>query len=174
MVCRDSRPCLRVRRVRQGLPGRTTLGSHSAASMKKKPNEAPRCWELPRAGRTDFSNAKPHENARLCPSSPRGSPLTLGKRHAMPSMPEALSRSLSRLRIFVSFFLVAAAQFLSPAAAADPASKIDPPAWSHRHSKEELQAYGARAPAQQPEKRRSAVIREARLRRILRQRRSGK
>ena len=64
--------------------------------------------------------------------------------------------------------LVSVAQFLSPAAAADPASKIDPPAWSHRHSKEEIQAYGARASAQEPEKKTSPVIREARLRRLLR------
>jgi hypothetical protein len=89
-------------------------------------------------------------------------------------MPDALTRRLSRFRAFVSFFLVAAAQFLSPAAAADPASKIDPPAWSHRHSQGELQAYGARATAQEPEKKRIPVIREARLRRILRQQQSEK
>jgi hypothetical protein len=82
-------------------------------------------------------------------------------------VPEALNRSLSRVRGFVSFFLVAAAQFLSPAAAADPASKIDPPAWSHRHSRQEVQAYGARAIAQESEKKRNPVMSEARLRRIL-------
>jgi hypothetical protein len=80
---------------------------------------------------------------------------------------EGLKSKVVRLRAVVSFFLVAAAQFLSPAAAADPASKIDPPAWSHRHSREEVQAYGARAAAQEPEKKKHQVIREARLRRIL-------
>jgi hypothetical protein len=85
-------------------------------------------------------------------------------------MPEAVNRPLSRMRAFVSFFLVAAAQFLSPSAAADPASKIDPPAWSHRHSREEVQAYGARAAAQEPEKKPNPVISEARLRRILKSR----
>lgn len=82
---------------------------------------------------------------------------------------QALTRRLARYRAAVSFFLVAAAQFLSPAAAADPASKINPPAWSHRHSKEELQAYGARATAQEPEKKGNPVMREVRIRRNLRQ-----
>jgi hypothetical protein len=85
-----------------------------------------------------------------------------------------LKKRLLRLRAFVSFFLVAAAQFMSPAAAADPASKIDPPAWSHRHSKEELQAYGARATAQEPEKKPNLAIRDARVRRLLRQQFPGK
>jgi hypothetical protein len=79
-----------------------------------------------------------------------------------------IKRRLTRFRAFVPFLLVATAQFLSPAAAADPASKIDPPAWSHRHSKAELQAYGARATAQEPEKKNMRTIREAKLRRILR------
>ena len=79
----------------------------------------------------------------------------------------ALKRRIARFRAFVSFFFVAGAQFLSPTAAADPASKIDPPAWSHRHTREEIQAYGARAAAQEPEKNSNPVIREARLRRIL-------
>lgn len=82
-----------------------------------------------------------------------------------------MKRRLARSRAFVSFLLVATAQFLSPAAAADPASKIDPPAWSHRHSKEELQAYGARATAQEPEKKNARVIRETKLRRFLRDQR---
>src|SRR6478735_12177220 len=80
---------------------------------------------------------------------------------------DAVRRRLARFRAFVSFFLVATAQLLSPAAAADPASKIDPPAWSRQHSKEDMQAYGARASAQEPEKRVNPVFREARLRRIL-------
>lgn len=82
--------------------------------------------------------------------------------------PKALRKQLSRIRALVSFLLVAVAQLLSPAAAADPASKIDPPTWSHRHSKEEIQAYGARAAAQEPEKKSRSEIREAKLRRILR------
>ena len=87
---------------------------------------------------------------------------------------KALSRRLARLRSVMSFLLVAAAQFLSPAAVADPASKIDPPAWSHHHSKEKIQAYGARASAQEPDKKLSPVIRAAKLRRILRQPQSAK
>jgi hypothetical protein len=85
----------------------------------------------------------------------------------MPFEIHALRRRLARFRAFVSFFLVAAAQFLSPAAAADPASKIDPPTWSRQHSKEEMEAYGARASAQEPEKKINPTFREARLRRIL-------
>lgn len=80
----------------------------------------------------------------------------------------ALQRRLARYRAALSFLIVAAAQFLSPAAAADPASKIDPPAWSHRHSPAEIQAYKARA-AQEPDKKANPVIRESRLRRILEQ-----
>ena len=79
---------------------------------------------------------------------------------------QPLARRLSRLRTYGSFLLVAGAQFLSPAAAADPASKIDPPAWSHHDSKEELQAYGARATAQEPEKTSHQMVRDVRLRRL--------
>jgi hypothetical protein len=94
--------------------------------------------------------------------------MTFGKAMtAIRSMLAGLKRRVIRLRAISSFFLVAGAQFLSPAAAADPSSKIDPPAWSHRHTQEEIQAYGARAAAQEPEKRNHSVIREARLRRIL-------
>jgi hypothetical protein len=85
----------------------------------------------------------------------------------------SVKRRLARLRASVSFVIVAMAQFVSPAAAADPASKIDPPSWSHRHSKEELQAYGARAAAQEPEKKNTSSIRETQLRRFLRQQQSG-
>ena len=108
-------------------------------------------------------------------TDPRGSRLCFDVRqrlsHTRSFMADAMFRQLSRFRAFVSFFLVAAAQFLSPAAAADPASKIDPPAWSHRHSKQEVQAYGARATAWEAEKKRVPVIRETRLRRILREQR---
>jgi len=86
--------------------------------------------------------------------------------------PKPLRKRLNRIRALVSFLVVAVAQLLSPAAAADPASKIDPPAWSHRHSKEELQAYGARAAAQEPEKKNQQEIREAKLREILRRQQS--
>jgi hypothetical protein len=80
-----------------------------------------------------------------------------------------LKKRQARIRAYLSFFCVAAAQFISPAAAADPASKIDPPVWSYRHSKEEIQAYGARATAQEPQKQGAPVIRAETLRRILRQ-----
>lgn len=86
----------------------------------------------------------------------------------LPSL-QILRRRLARFRAFVSFFLVATAQFLSPAAAADPAWKIDPPAWSHRHSQADVLAYGARATAQERDKKSTPAIREARLRRVLRQ-----
>lgn len=83
------------------------------------------------------------------------------------TQPVEIRRRLARLRGFVSFLLVAFAQCLCPAAAADPASKIDPPAWSHRHSREEIHAYATRAVAQEADKKIAPVIREARLRRIL-------
>lgn len=83
-----------------------------------------------------------------------------------------LKKRLNHIRALVSFVLVAVAQLLSPAAAADPASKIEPPAWSHRHSKEELQAYGARAAAQEPEKKNHQELRVAELRRLLRRQQS--
>ena len=74
---------------------------------------------------------------------------------------------VARLRAFMTYSLVAMAQFLSPAAAADPASKIDPPAWSYKHSQEELQAYGKRAQAQEADQKMSRSISQARLRRIM-------
>ncbi len=63
--------------------------------------------------------------------------------------------------------LVAMAQFLSPSAAADPASKIDPPAWSYRHTQQEIQAFGARARDLEPKT--DQKISQARFRRLLRQ-----
>lgn len=80
---------------------------------------------------------------------------------------KTLKRRLARFRTLVSFFLVGAAQQLSPAAAADPASRIDPPAWSQQHTRDELQAYGARIPAQEPAKKQKVVLKETRLRRFL-------
>lgn len=58
---------------------------------------------------------------------------------------------LAHYGALIGVHLVAMAQFWSPAAAADPASRIDPPAWSHTHSRSELQAYGQRAQAEEPE-----------------------
>jgi hypothetical protein len=78
----------------------------------------------------------------------------------------AVFKRLRHLRAYVSYFLIAAAQFLSPAAAADPASKIDPPAWSCRHTREQIQAFGGRVLAQEPDRKRTERLREARLRRI--------
>jgi hypothetical protein len=78
---------------------------------------------------------------------------------------EKLKWRLARYRALIGFYLVALAQFLSPAAAADPASKINPPAWSHHHSPQEIQAYGLRARSQEPEKRKP--ISRVRLRQIL-------
>lgn len=87
---------------------------------------------------------------------------------------EIAKRRWARFRACVSFFLVAAAQFLSPAAAADPASKIIPPAWSHRHSHADLKAYGRKVAIHEPEKKSVGVIREAKLRRILKDQQAGK
>ena len=87
---------------------------------------------------------------------------------------ETLQRQWTHFRAGLSYFLIAAAQFLSPAAAADPASKIDPPAWSYQHSQEEIQAYGARITAQEPDEKLSQRLRESRLRRILAQQPIGK
>ncbi len=75
----------------------------------------------------------------------------------------------ARFRACVSLFLVAAAQFLSPAAAADPASKINPPEWSHRHSEKEIKAYGKTVAPRGTPTRSTAVLRESRLRRILKE-----
>lgn len=78
-----------------------------------------------------------------------------------------LKKRWTRFRALVSFHLVATAQFLCPAAAADPASKIDPPAWSYRHSQEELQAYGISAKTEEPNEVEQQKMRQTRLRRAL-------
>lgn len=72
-------------------------------------------------------------------------------------------------RAILSYYIVAMAQFLSPAAAADPASKINPPEWSYRHTQEEMQSYATSAIAQEPEKNNVQLTCEARLRRMIRQ-----
>jgi len=88
----------------------------------------------------------------------------------MPFEIKAMKRRMTYFRAFVSFYLVAVAQLLSPAAAADPASKIDPPTWSHRHSQEEVRAYQGRVNVQEPEKRNtSQSVMQARQRRMLMQ-----
>ena len=86
----------------------------------------------------------------------------------MPIRTSAVRIRISCYRAILSYYIVAMAQFLSPAAAADPASKIDPPEWSYRHTQEEIQSYGARVAAQEPEKKSDQSIREANLRQILR------
>jgi hypothetical protein len=78
-----------------------------------------------------------------------------------------MKRRVDRFRTFLSFSLAAIAQFLSPTAAADPASKIDPPAWAYNHSRQEIQAYGVRANAQDSDKKNTQATRQARLRRRL-------
>jgi hypothetical protein len=88
----------------------------------------------------------------------------------MPFEIKAVKRRFTYLRAFVSFNLVAAVQLMNPAAAADPASKIDPPHWSHTHSQEEVQAYRTHAHIQEPEKKTSQSVVQARLRRMLRPR----
>jgi hypothetical protein len=87
-------------------------------------------------------------------------------------MSPAFKIRISCYRAILSYYIVAMAQFLSPAAAADPASKIDPPVWSYRHTQEEIQSYGARVAAQEPEKKSDHSIREAKLRRIMRRQQS--
>jgi hypothetical protein len=76
---------------------------------------------------------------------------------------------MARMRAYIAFSFVAIAQLMCPAAAADPASKIDPPAWSYKHTQDELQAYGIAVNAEIPEEITVQSIREARLRRLLRQ-----
>jgi len=85
----------------------------------------------------------------------------------MPFRVKLMKRRLAFFRAFVSFYLVAVAQLLSPAAAADPASKIDPPSWSYKHSQEEVQAYRGHMDAQEPEKKTSLSVVQARQRRML-------
>lgn len=57
-------------------------------------------------------------------------------------------RRLALIRALICYHLVAFAQMLSPAAAADPSSRIDPPAWSQTHNQQELQSYGRRVETQ--------------------------
>jgi hypothetical protein len=59
-------------------------------------------------------------------------------------------RRLARFRALASFHVVALAQFLCPSAAADPASRIDPPAWTSRAYREETQSQGGKAAAAEP------------------------
>lgn len=91
----------------------------------------------------------------------------------MRSTVEAVRGRWARLRAYGSFFLVATAQLLSPAAAADPASRIVPPPWSHRHSEKEIEAYGKKASLHESEKKPALTIREAKLRRLLRRHEAG-
>ena len=82
---------------------------------------------------------------------------------------------LAFVRALVCYHFVAFAQMLSPAAAADPASRIDPPAWSYVHSQQELQSYGIRVTAQDRQKSETRRVSLVRMKRILDQRnlRSG-
>lgn len=50
-------------------------------------------------------------------------------------------RQLAYCKAYLSYFVIASAQFLCPAAAADPASKINPPEWSIREVQEQIEAY---------------------------------
>lgn len=70
------------------------------------------------------------------------------------------------LRGMMIYAIIATAQLLCPAAAADPASKIDPPAWSYKHSQEEVQAYGIRAKGKEKDQTLVHRISQTRLRRI--------
>jgi hypothetical protein len=59
----------------------------------------------------------------------------------------AFGRRLARFRALASFHVVALAQFLCPSAAADPASRIDPPTWTTRAYQDQLQAPAGKAAA---------------------------
>lgn len=96
------------------------------------------------------------------------------RRFRMPSFMVVRTRQCLRLvRALVCYHLVAFAQMLSPAAAADPASRIDPPAWSYVHSQQELQSYGIRVSAQDQQKSETRRVSQVRLKRIL-ERRDGR
>ena len=71
------------------------------------------------------------------------------------------------LRGLTNFHIIALAQLFSPAAAADPASRIVPPAWAHRHSREDLLAYGMRVEAQELETKSHQPLSRVALKRIL-------
>ena len=83
-------------------------------------------------------------------------------------------KKVAWLRSFATFSVVSAAQLLFPAVAADPAAKIDPPAWSHRHSREEVRAYRAHANGENPEQKDVQRIGKLKLRRMLLPRRIEK
>ncbi|MBL9208518.1 MAG: hypothetical protein JNN01_25775 [Opitutaceae bacterium] len=78
-----------------------------------------------------------------------------------------IQRRISLLRALICYHLVAFAQMLSPAAAADPASRIDPPAWSHAHSQQELQSYGSRVQTPEHRKVDGRRLSQVQLRRLL-------
>lgn len=80
----------------------------------------------------------------------------------------SVKQRLRCYRAILSYYIVAMAQFLSPAAAADPASKIDPPIWSYRHTQEEIQSLRAHVAAEEPEETRNHSMRAIKLRRIMR------
>lgn len=84
-----------------------------------------------------------------------------------PNMLCRTKRRIALLKALLCYHLIAFAQMLSPSAAADPASKIDPPSWSYCHSQQEVQSYGSRITAQEPEKQRERRINQVRLKRIL-------
>ena len=83
-------------------------------------------------------------------------------------------KKIAWLRCFATFSVVAAAQLLFPIAAADKASKIDPPAWSHKHSREEVRAYRAPANGENLEENEVQRIGNLKLRRMLLPRRIEK
>jgi hypothetical protein len=76
-------------------------------------------------------------------------------------------RRLALLRALISYHLVAVAQMLCPASAADPSSRIDPPAWSQNHTQQELQSYGLRSETQERQKNEARRLSQVKLRRIL-------
>ncbi|MFO1448533.1 MAG: hypothetical protein U1F61_10280 [Opitutaceae bacterium] len=78
-----------------------------------------------------------------------------------------IRRRITFLRALICYHLVAFAQMLSPAAAADPSSRIDPPAWSQVHSQQELQSYGIQARAPDQRTMDGRRISQVKLRRLL-------
>jgi hypothetical protein len=80
-----------------------------------------------------------------------------------------IQRKIRHVRAVFTLTVIAAVQLMSPSAAADPASKIDPPAWSYRHSQQEVEAYGIRVSRDVPEQQGARKLSQIRLRRFMRE-----
>ena len=81
--------------------------------------------------------------------------------YARPNLPD---RKFRFVQAALTYLIIAAGQLSNPAAAADPASKIDPPGWSYVHSQEEIEAYGQTLRSVDLARKSARLLRESRLR----------